>query len=87
MLANVVVCTSLLIDPSEPLEASVRHILLVKTPGDTLILEQVDNGADILRNLGEGITIESEIITEMRSAKEHGIKEPLEVTYPPIAAM
>ena len=38
VLANVVVGTSLLVDPVETLVASVGQVFLVQRPGNTLIL-------------------------------------------------
>jgi len=63
VLSNVVIGTILLVDPSEPLKSSVWHIFLVQTPGDALILEQINDRGNILRNLGKWITVETEIIT------------------------
>jgi hypothetical protein len=41
----------------EPFEARVRHILLVKSPTDSLVFEKVDDCRDILGNGVEGITV------------------------------
>jgi hypothetical protein len=70
VLANVVIGTSLGVDPRETLETTVWHILLVQTPGDTLVLEQVDNRRNICGNLGEWVTVKTEVITEIESANE-----------------
>ena len=70
MLANVVIGTSLRIDPRETLETSVRHVFLVQTPADALVLEQIDNSGDILGNLSEWVAVETEVITDIESANE-----------------
>jgi hypothetical protein len=57
VLSNVIISTILLIDPSEPLEARIRLILLIKPPADSLVLEQVDDSRYILGNRVESITI------------------------------
>lgn len=63
MLADVVVGTGLLVDPVEALVAGVGHIFLVRTPRDSPILEQVDDGGDVLGDLGERVIVETEVVT------------------------
>jgi hypothetical protein len=57
VLSNVIIGTVLLIDPSEPLETRIRLILLIQSPADSLVLEQVDDSRYILGNRVESITI------------------------------
>jgi len=57
---------------------------LVQTPGDSLVFEQVDNGGDVLGNLGEGIAIQAEVVTTELSTS---VVSEDEWTYPPTAAM
>ena len=71
MLANVVIGTSLGVDPGEALETGVWHILLVQAPADALVLEQIDNSGHILRNLSKCVTIETEVITDIESATRY----------------
>ena len=67
VLAHIVVCSSLLVDPGESLIARVRHILLVQTPANSLVLEEINNGGDVCWNLGEWVTVKTEIITVSES--------------------
>lgn len=62
MLPDVVIGAVLLVDPSKTFEARVWHVLLIKTPGDTLVLEQVNDGRNILRNGGEWVAIEPKVL-------------------------
>jgi hypothetical protein len=87
VFTNVVIGTSFGVDPRETLVPRVWHILLIKTPADTLVLEQVDNSADILGNLGEWVTIKTEIITGFGQRMKTAEDCVLKVTYPPTAAM
>jgi hypothetical protein len=57
VLSNVIIGTILLIDPSKPLEARIRLIFLIKSPADSLVLEQVDDSRYILGNRVESITV------------------------------
>ena len=43
MLPDIVVRLSRLVDVAFALEAGVRHVFLVGTPGDALIIKQIDN--------------------------------------------
>jgi hypothetical protein len=84
MLSNIIISPVLLIDPCEALEARVRHILLVKTPADSLVFEQVNYSRHILGNLVEGITVQTEVVTSFVSNQVTYNEEGI---YPPTAAM
>jgi len=63
VLADIVICTSLGVDPRKSLVATVWQVLLVQTPRDASLLEQVHNGRYILGNGSEWVTIETEIFS------------------------
>lgn len=55
-----------LVDILLPLEPCVRHILLIFTPGDALVLQQVDNGGDVSINGTDGVIVHAKVVTAMR---------------------
>jgi hypothetical protein len=63
VLSDIVVGAILLIDPCESLEACVGHIFLVQTPGNSLVLEQINDRRDILRDRGKWVTVKTEVVT------------------------
>lgn len=63
VLANIVVRASLLVDPCEALVSTVWQVLLVDTPADLLVLEQIDDGGDILRHSDEWVAVQAEVVT------------------------
>jgi hypothetical protein len=65
VLANVVVGTSLLVEPVEALVAGVGQIFLVRAPRDSSVLEQVGDGGDVLGDLGEWVIVKTEVVTAM----------------------
>jgi hypothetical protein len=71
VLANIVVGTGLLVDPVETLVASVGHIFLVQRPRDSPVLKQVDDRGDVLRDLGEWVTIKAEVVTTIGQDTVH----------------
>lgn len=62
VLSDIVICTVLLVHPSEPFKTGVWHIFLVQAPADSSFLEQINNGRNILRNLGERVSIETKVV-------------------------
>lgn len=67
VLADVIVGTGLLVHPVEALVTTVGHIFLVHGPRDVLILEQVNNGRDVLGDLGERVIVKTEVVTAIVS--------------------
>jgi hypothetical protein len=67
VLANIIVCTRLLVNPLEALVATIWHIFLVKSPADAFILKKINNGRDVLRDSDEWITVESEVVAAYSS--------------------
>jgi hypothetical protein len=67
VLANIVIGTSLLVDPVVTLVASVWHILLVETPANALVFKEINDRGDVLWDLGEWVTIKTKVITANRS--------------------
>jgi hypothetical protein len=65
VLANVVVGTSLLVEPVEALVAGVWQIFLVRAPRDSSVLEQVGDGGDVLGDLDEWVIVKTEVVTAM----------------------
>lgn len=61
VLASVV--TLLLVVVLEALKAGVGETLVVVTPADALVLEEVDNGRDVLVNQEERIAVGAEVVT------------------------
>lgn len=86
MLSNVVVGTSHLVDPRETLVTGVWHILLVKTPRDALVLEQVYDSRHVLGDLGKWVSIKAKVFATIQSENDKPVMT-FEVTYPPTAAM
>ena len=54
VLADIVVCTCLMVDPIR-LKTRVWHILLIDAPADTSGFEEVDNGLDTTGDSGKRI--------------------------------
>ena len=67
MLADIIVSTSNLVDPSEALVAGIRHILLVHAPRNSLVLEEIDDGRDVFWDLGEWVAVKTEVVTSYGS--------------------
>lgn len=65
MLANVVICTSLLVAVTG-FKAGIRHILLIHTPADTSVFEEVN---DCLRARRDIVCI---IIDDTKGATTNG---------------
>jgi hypothetical protein len=63
VLTNVVIGTGLLVDPVETLVTSVGHIFLVHGPRNMPVLKQVNYRRDVLRYLGEGVIIKTEVLS------------------------
>lgn len=66
VLSDVVVCLGLLIDPGLSFKSRIWHVLLVLRPGNTLILQQIDDAGDIARNLVEIIIVHAKVVTTNR---------------------
>jgi hypothetical protein len=75
MFSNIIVGAVFLIDPGKPLEARVRHILLIKSPADSLVFEQVDYCRHVLGDLVEGIAIQTEVVTSFVSNQNIGTRK------------
>lgn len=65
VLTNIVVGTRLLVDPRETFEPGVWHVLLVRTPGDTLIFEQVGDARNVGDDLIEVVVVHAKVVTPM----------------------
>jgi len=63
VLANVVIPAILLVDPSKALKAAVWHVLLVETPANLLLVEEIKNSGNVVRNLVESIVCDAEVVT------------------------
>lgn len=63
VLAHIVVGAVLVVHPREALETRVGHVLLVKTPRDTVVLEQVNDSRDIARVAVEVIVLHAKVVT------------------------
>lgn len=63
VLPDIVVRLGCLVDVALTLEARVRHVFLVGTPGNTLVVKQVDNTRDVGRDLLEVIVVTSECVS------------------------
>lgn len=68
MLANIVVCTSLLVLPLESLETRVGHVFLVHRPADASGFEKIYNSGDIAGDLVEVVVVHAEVITSNGSS-------------------
>jgi hypothetical protein len=84
VLADVVIHSSLL---AEALEATVRRVFLVQVPADSLVFKKINNGRDILGNLGEWITVETKVITSPQLMIGFTIVAFLKKPYLPITAI
>jgi hypothetical protein len=81
---DIVRCRSRIV---EPLESSIRHVLLILCPRDPRFLENVDDRCDLLRNSMQIIIADTKIIspdyrdvigfTRMRKSVIIGKKDPL----------
>nr|POF15493.1 hypothetical protein CFP56_48688 [Quercus suber] len=67
VLSDVVVGTSVLVLPSEALEARVWHVFLVRAPGDEPLVEQVGDGRDVAGDGVEVVVVHSEVLTSVGS--------------------
>jgi len=63
VLPDIVVCLGRLVNVAFALEARVRHIFLVGTPGDALVIKQIDNTRDVGRDLLEVVVVTSECVS------------------------
>jgi hypothetical protein len=63
VLPDIVVRLGRLVDIALALEARVRHVFLVGTPRDTLVIKQIDNARDVGRNLLEVVVVASECVS------------------------
>lgn len=43
VFSHVVICSILLIYPSDPLKARIRHVFLVMTPADTFVFQKIND--------------------------------------------
>lgn len=55
MLADIIICTSVLVDPTETLESSEWLVFLVLGPADTPVFQQINDAGHVVRNLAEGV--------------------------------
>lgn len=76
MLAHVVICTSLLVAITR-FEARIRHILLIQTPADTAVFEEINNCLGARGNIvyvvigdAEGATTNGSHIVRLLSRKQ-----------------
>jgi hypothetical protein len=63
VLPDIVVRLGRLVDVALALEARVRHVFLIGTPRDTLVIKQIDNARDIGRNLLEVVVVTPERVS------------------------
>lgn len=63
VLADIVVCISILVGVIVALVAGVWQVLLVLAPRDTLGVEKINNGGDIFRDLVEVVIVHSKGVT------------------------
>lgn len=62
VLPDVVLLSSLLINPGKALEAGVRHVFLILAPADSFVLQQINHGRDVGRNSMEGVIVHAEVV-------------------------
>lgn len=73
VLPDIVIRLGRLVDVALALEARVRHVFLVGTPRDTLVIKQIDNAGDIGRDLLEVVVVTSECVsTDRCNVVRHG---------------
>jgi hypothetical protein len=63
VFAHVVIGAGLLVNPREPLVASVWHIFLIDGPADSLFLEEVNDCRNILRNGLKRVSVEAKVVS------------------------